>query len=139
MVLSTTMAYNLSSFIYFHEGVHVESEKHGYSGGQHIKRVNFFPFLVIKPSIYSTLTLNISYITGSFRLCWMSTVHFIFGNLMKLRQTYTAETRKRWICDCVEWSPLLRRLVLLSFFFLCFELEATYFNGWVFHVFHFLK
>ncbi|WZZ55951.1 hypothetical protein YC2023_056058 [Brassica napus] len=26
-------------FIYFHEGVHVESEKHGYSGGQHIKRL----------------------------------------------------------------------------------------------------
>lgn len=29
-------------FIYFHEGVHVESQKHGYSGGQHIERVSFF-------------------------------------------------------------------------------------------------
>ncbi|KAL0896436.1 hypothetical protein Bca101_080397 [Brassica carinata] len=26
-------------FIYFHEGAHVESQKHGHSGGQHIKRV----------------------------------------------------------------------------------------------------
>lgn len=33
-------------FIYFHEGAHVESQKHGYSGGQHIKRVSFSRILL---------------------------------------------------------------------------------------------
>lgn len=29
-------------FIYFHEGVHVESQKHGYFGGEHTIRVSFY-------------------------------------------------------------------------------------------------
>ncbi|CAN7063236.1 unnamed protein product [Brassica rapa subsp. trilocularis] len=48
-------------FIYFHEGAHVESQKHGYSGGQHIKRVTTYIQVRLEHDEYVTALSGVHY------------------------------------------------------------------------------
>lgn len=98
-------------FIYFHEGVHVESQKHGYPGGEHTRRVSFakifsfflFPLICSYKSHICLHGLQILFLYSS---SLHYKVFFLGYVMMKSRQIYTGEIGKRWIFDCVEWRSL---------------------------------
>ena len=58
-------------FIYFHEGVHVESQKHGYFGGEHTIRVSFgriFSFLFF---FFPLVVTKIKYVCRNLQILFL--------------------------------------------------------------------